>query len=126
MLNIYDLGTDLETNNNNTEYIDNAHDQTSTRDIPLQNVMSPQRDMIDQTENHSELIFNMSSEAVHPSTVDLKLNSVESTVLSCSSRESSLSPQTVLSNLGSQRGLLGRDDIIVSKPKDINHLIYVS
>lgn len=121
MINIYTLGMDLETNNND-DSIDNSNCQsTPSADATMMPTVTQDNinnflDCIDETQCPNSLDFNTqsSSSPVQSPIVDLKLNSVESAILSCSSRESSLSPQTILAQ-HSQSCLNPSTDEIVSK-----------
>lgn len=111
MINIYNLGTDLETNNND-DSVDNSNFQNTTNETDPHENLTNFLACIDDTQCQNSLDFTTQSMVTTQTPiVDLKLNSVESAVLSCSSRESSLSPQMILSNQHSQNCLIRTDDV---------------
>lgn len=110
MINIYSLGTDIETNNND-DSVDNSNFQGNTSDNSHEN-MNNFLGCIDDAQSPNTLDFNTQTHVAAQSPIaDLTLNSVESTVMSCSSRESSLSPQLILTNQHSQNGLIRTDNV---------------
>lgn len=110
MINIYTLGTDIE-NNNNDDSVDNSNFQGNAGENTHENINNF-LGCIDDAQSPSVLDFNTQAHVTGQSPIaDLTLNSVESTVMSCSSRESSLSPQLLLTNQHSQNGLIRADDV---------------
>lgn len=113
MINIYTLGMDVESNNN-----DECMDNTSAQTMPVHENMPSYLGCIDTNGACLQNGLELSPEAVvgnRSPIVDLKLNSVESAILSSgSSRESSLSPQMIITNQHSHNG----DNDVVSAVDD--------
>lgn len=129
MINIYTLGMESEPNNNDECHDNNSNGQsdgiasegkTTTESESSYEATMPaflscidnenclQNNAIDYDNPQSSPDVTIGSDDHHAvPIVDLKLNSVESTVLSSgSSRESSLSPQMILNNQHSQNDML--------------------
>lgn len=118
MINIYSLGMDVESINN-----DDCNDNSSCQGdggegslVPPHDAMANYLGCIDNGGCHQNgLDYHRQSPVAvvvdRSPIADLKLNSVESTILSSgSSRESSLSPQMILPNQHSQNCLIRNED----------------